>query len=162
MSRFQSKLHRTGLGMVYTECMSHSGFCAFCRSPKVYFKRKRLGLLNILGAFVGAMALNYLFRYQIDPIVFVIFVANMFAIELAIKIRWRMSLICHECGFDPVIYKRNPEVACQMVKAKMDERKADPIKTIFFPLALPKRREAKTAYMGLKKTSQTGEELSAL
>lgn len=162
MSRFYSNLHRTVLSMVYTECMSHSGYCAFCRSPKVYFKRKRLGFLNILGAFVGAMALNYIFRHQIDPIVFVIFVANMFAIELAIKIRWRMSLICHECGFDPVIYKRNPAVACQMVKAKMDERKADPIKTIFFPLALPKRKEIKGAEVGLKKTAQSIEELSAL
>lgn len=142
--------------------MSHSGFCAFCRSPKVYFKRKRLGILNVFGAFVGAMALNYLFRHQIDPIVFVIFVSNLFVIELAIKIRWRMSLICHECGFDPVIYKRNPELACQMVKEKMDERKADPIKTVFFPLQLPKRKEMKGSESGIKKVSRATEELSAL
>lgn len=121
--------------------MSHSGFCAFCRSPKVYFKRKRLGLLNIFGALVGAMALNFIFRHQVDPIVFVIFIANLFVIELALQVRWRMSLICHECGFDPVIYKRNPAAACEMVKAKMDLRKTNAIKTTFFPLELPKRRE---------------------
>jgi hypothetical protein len=125
--------------------MSHSGFCAFCRSPKTYFKRRRLGFLNILGALAGAMAFNYLFRHQIDPIVGVIFIANLFVIETAIQIRWRMSLICHECGFDPVIYKRNPELACQMVKNKMDIRKADSIKTTFYPLMLPKRTEAKSS-----------------
>lgn len=150
------------LGLVYTECMSHSGFCAFCRSSKVYFKRKRLGILNILGALMGALALNYLFRHQIDPIVFVIFVVNLFVIELAIQIRWRMSLICHECGFDPVIYKRNPELACQMVKTKMNQRKADPIKSVFFPLMLPKRKEIKTSDAGSKKLTQSSQELSAL
>lgn len=123
--------------------MSHSGYCAFCRSPKVYFKRKRLGLLNTAGACVGALALNYVFSRQIEPIAFVIFVVNLFAIELALQIRWRMSLICHECGFDPVIYKRSPEAACQMVKEKIEQRKTNPIKTIFFPLSLPKRREIK-------------------
>lgn len=123
--------------------MSHSGFCAFCRSSKTYFKRKRLGILNILAALAGAMAFNYLFRHQIDPIVGVIFIGNLFVIETAIQIRWRMSLICHECGFDPVIYKRNPELACQMVKDKIDIRKSDTIKTTFYPLMLPKRKLAK-------------------
>jgi hypothetical protein len=123
--------------------MGHSGFCAFCRSPKVYFKRKRLGIVNIATAVITALAINYIFTHQIDPYVFVIFVVNLFVIELILGIRWRMSLICHECGFDPIIYKRNPEVACQMVKAKMDQRKTDPIKTIFFPLDIATRIEPK-------------------
>lgn len=124
----------------------------------MYFKRKRLGILNILGAFTGAMAFNYIFRHQIDPIVFVIFVANLFIIELALQIRWRMSLICHECGFDPVIYKRNPELACRIVKSKIDLRKADPIKTTFYPLMLPKRKKAKAA----SRFPSTSDEVSAL
>lgn len=123
--------------------MSQNGFCAFCRSPKSFFKRKRLGILNILGSVVVALALNYLFTRQIDPIVFVIIVVNLFAVELILQVRWRMSLICHECGFDPIIYKRNPEVACQMVKNKMEKRKENTIKTIFYPLILPKRKETK-------------------
>ncbi len=123
--------------------MSNKGYCAFCRSPKVYFGRKRLGILNVGAAFIGALALNYIFSHTVEPITFVIFVANMFVIELALQVRWRMSLICHECGFDPVIYKRNPDVACQMVKAKIEQRKGDHIKTIFFPLSIPSRKELK-------------------
>tara|TARA_B110001454_G_C12723278_1_gene436215 strand:- start:13179 stop:13619 length:441 start_codon:yes stop_codon:yes gene_type:complete len=146
--------------------MSHSGFCAFCRSPKTYFKRKRLGVLNVFGALVGAMAFNYLFRHQLDPIVFVIFIANLFVIEMAIQIRWRMSLICHECGFDPVVYKRNPELACQMVKAKIDLRKADPIKATFYPLALPKRKQVKPpahlANASVSVSTRPNSEISAL
>lgn len=146
--------------------MSHSGFCAFCRSPKTYFKRRRLGILNILAALAGAMAFNYLFRHQIDPIVGVIFIGNLFVIETAIQIRWRMSLICHECGFDPVIYKRNPELACQMVKNKIDIRKSDTIKTTFYPLMLPKRKESKPskhlAPTAPRVISQANSEITAL
>ncbi|OYZ11248.1 MAG: hypothetical protein B7Y39_19705 [Bdellovibrio sp. 28-41-41] len=140
--------------------MSHSGFCAFCRSPKTYFKRRRLGILNILAALASAMAFNYLFRHQIEPIVGVIFVGNLFLIETAIQIRWRMSLICHECGFDPVIYKRNPELAC------IDIRKSDTIKTTFYPLMLPKRKQTKPSKHLAPTVSpvnaQTSSEITAL
>lgn len=129
--------------MDYTKHMGHGGFCAFCRSPKVYFKRRRLGPVNICVALICAAAINMIFTSSIDFRVFVIFIANLFVIEFALQIRWRLSLICHECGFDPVIYKRNPELACQMVKAKTDLRKMDPIKTLFFPLTIPKRKELK-------------------
>lgn len=123
--------------------MGHGGFCAFCRSPKTYFKRRRLGFLNMTVAFICALAINFIFTQSIDFRVFVIFIANLFVIEMAIQIRWRMSLICHECGFDPIIYKRNPELACQMVKLKTDVRKLNPVKTLFFPLLIPKRKEFK-------------------
>ena len=123
--------------------MSQNGFCAFCRSPKVFFKRKRLGVLNILAAVAISLAINYIFSHQVEPVVFVIFIATLFVNELILQVRWRMSLICHECGFDPVIYKRNPELACQMVKTRIEKRKEDPIKSTFFPLLLPKRKESK-------------------
>lgn len=129
--------------MEYTKGMSHGGFCAFCRSPKTYFKRRRLGLANIFGALLSAAAINYIFTHGVDSRVLVIFIANLFVLEFALKIRWRMSLICKECGFDPVIYKRSPETACQMVKDKTELRRADPIKNLFFPLTIPKRREPK-------------------
>ncbi len=121
--------------------MGHKGFCAFCRSPKTYFKKRRLGIINMLVAFICAAAINYIFTHDIDFRVGVIFIANLFVIELALKIRWRMSVICHECGFDPVIYKRNPELMSKMVKAKTDTRRLDPVKSLFFPLTIPKRVE---------------------
>ncbi len=125
--------------------MGHGGFCAFCRSPKTYFKRRRLGFINFLVAMICAAAINFIFTDGIDFRVFIILIANLFVIEFALKIRWRMSLICHECGFDPIIYKRNPELACQMVKTKTDTRREDPIKNLFFPLLIPKRKELKKA-----------------
>lgn len=121
--------------------MGHKGFCAFCRSPKTYFKRKRIGVVNITVAFICAAAINYIFTHSIDFRVLVIFIAMLFIFELALQVRWRMSLICHECGFDPVIYKRNPELMSQMVKTKTDTRKLDPVKSLFFPLSIPKRVE---------------------
>ncbi|MBL7543575.1 MAG: hypothetical protein JNL11_07140 [Bdellovibrionaceae bacterium] len=99
--------------------------------------------MNVLVAAILALAINYIFSLRIEPVACVIFVVNLFAIELMLRLRWRMALICHECGFDPVIYRRNPALACQMVKQKMELRNADTVKSLFFPLNLPKRKELK-------------------
>lgn len=37
-----------------------------------------------------------------------------------------MKMICDICGFDPVLYKRSPQRAADLVKIFLEKRKTDP------------------------------------
>ena len=43
-----------------------------------------------------------------------------------VRVRWRNSVKCPHCGFDPIVYKSNPEKAAQITKAFLEKRKRDP------------------------------------
>ena len=51
-------------------------------------------------------------------VIFVIFIA---VAEVFVRTRWRMSLPCPHCGFDPLLYKTNRPEAVKRVKAKLDD-----------------------------------------
>lgn len=57
----------------------------------------------------------------------VLFLILAVTAEMVAQMRWRMSIRCSACGFDPVVYKRNPQVAADAVKAFLAERKKDPL-----------------------------------
>ncbi len=59
--------------------------------------------------------------------------------EAFIKIRWRVHMVCRSCGFDPVVYVKNPKKAAEMVTEYMDRRALDPIALLRRPLNLPTR-----------------------
>ncbi len=59
--------------------------------------------------------------------------------EAFIKIRWRVHMPCKSCGFDPVIYVKNPQKAAQLVTEYMDRRSQDLTALLRRPLNLPKR-----------------------
>lgn len=63
------------------------------------------------------------------------------AAEVFIKIRWRLHIVCQSCGFDPVVYVRNPQKAAELVTAYMDRRSRDPIALLRRPLNLPSRAQ---------------------
>lgn len=55
-----------------------------------------------------------------------VFVTCLTIIEISTRFRWRLSLICRQCGFDPLLYLKNPAQAAQTVKNFLDRRKLDP------------------------------------
>lgn len=59
--------------------------------------------------------------------------------EAFVKIRWRMHMTCRSCGFDPVLYVKNPQKAAGLVKEFLDRRKEDPDYLLRKPLNLPAR-----------------------
>ena len=77
---------------------------------------------------------------EFDPRALMIFVVYLAIAEIFVQIRWRMSLSCRQCGFDPVIYKKNAEVAAEKVKDHLLRRKQDPRYLLYEPLNLPVRR----------------------
>lgn len=46
--------------------------------------------------------------------------------EVFIHLRWRLSVVCMECGFDPFIYKMSPARAALKVKETIANREKNP------------------------------------
>lgn len=120
--------------------MKVHGYCAFCKSPKMFFDRKHLSFGHVFLALIVAICINYLITLELSPSFLLIFAVNLIIGEICLQTRWRLFLICQKCGFDPVLYMKNKALACEKVKAKLADRKKDEIKNLFFPLNLPTRK----------------------
>lgn len=113
-------------------------FCAFCKSERKIYRKRRSDLTNIAWSGFGALAMMFALFHGFDPMVFLFFVSFLIAAEIFVQLRWRTSVVCRHCGFDPVLYVKNPNIAAQKVKIRLDERKNDPASLLSRPLNLPK------------------------
>lgn len=94
-------------------------------------------MVNVLGAmFVASLAMWVLWQ-AFDPRVAVLFVVALAGAEVFLRFRWRLAIVCGHCGFDPVMYKRNPTLAAAKVKAQLELRKQSPRGILARPLDLP-------------------------
>lgn len=73
-----------------------------------------------------------------DARVFVIFACLLGVAEYFVQLRWRMSVICRACGFDPVLYLKSPEKAAELVKKKLEDRQVNGVDLIQGPLQIPR------------------------
>lgn len=70
--------------------------------------------------------------------------------EVFMQMRWRASMICRNCGFDPVVYIRNPEAAGLKIKAFLEKRADSPAHLLRPPVVLPVKRALKGENLSLK------------
>lgn len=96
-----------------------------------------MGLINLLGSALAAMVFMYILWHEFDPRVMIIFVICAAVSEVFVKLRWRLSVVCRVCGFDPVLYLKKPELAAEKVKFQLEARKQDPKYLLSKPLHLP-------------------------
>jgi hypothetical protein len=61
-----------------------------------------------------------------DPRGIMLFAMFIGIAEVFVYSRWRSSLVCKLCGFDPIVYKRNPEEAARLVRKFFEEQQQDP------------------------------------
>lgn len=61
-----------------------------------------------------------------DPRVIIFFIVGLSLAELFVQLRWRLSLTCPHCGFDPMLYLRKPDAAAEKVKLFYEKRTRDP------------------------------------
>ncbi|KYG64902.1 hypothetical protein AZI86_11935 [Bdellovibrio bacteriovorus] len=115
----------------------HNCYCAFCRSPRRIYRKKNISFANILASALASVVFMFAIWQQYDPRVFIVFVVCAAFAEVFVKIRWRLSVVCRQCGFDPVLYLKHPEVAAEKVKAQLDLRKVDTKYMLAKPLNLP-------------------------
>lgn len=58
-------------------------------------------------------------------------------------------MVCRSCGFDPVIYVKNPQKAAQLVREFLDRRSQEPTALLRRPLNLPKRARTEETKSGV-------------
>lgn len=115
----------------------HNCYCAFCKSPRRIYRRKNISFMNVLGSALASLVLMFALWQQFDPRVLIVFVICLAISEVFVKIRWRLSVVCRSCGFDPVLYLKAPEQAANKVKEQLDQRRQDPKYLLAKPLNLP-------------------------
>ena len=109
-------------------------YCAFCRTERVVYLKKHITWIDASLIALGSGLTMVALWQDLHPSGLLFFTLALIATELVVNIRWRLSINCAKCGFDPVLYKKDPERAAQKVKAYMEERSADP----FWALSPPK------------------------
>jgi hypothetical protein len=120
-------------------------YCAFCRSERTVYRKRHLSLVDGVLAVVASVSFMLVLWQDFDPRVFVFIGISLCITEMFISFRWRLSIACTRCGFDPVIYKKNPEIAAAKVRAHMERSKEDPMSLFSPPPKLPTVKKSKKA-----------------
>ena len=116
---------------------SNTCFCAFCRSERTVYRKRHVSSTDVFLSLLASLLLSFIVWQDFDPRFVVLFVLATVVAELFIVFRWRMSIACSKCGFDPVLYKKKPELAALRVKAYYTERSEDPLSLFSPPPKLP-------------------------
>ena len=99
-------------------------YCAFCKLERGVCRKKHVSSTNVVLAALCSILLMYVIWAAFEPKVIIIFaIALMFA-EVFVHLRWRLTMPCPHCHFDPVLYKRDREKASANVKIRLDALKA--------------------------------------
>lgn len=93
--------------------------------------------MNVLAGALASVVVMFALWQEYDPRVMIVWVVCLAISEVFVKIRWRLSVVCRQCGFDPILYLKQPEVAAQKVKEKLELRRQDPKYLLAKPLNLP-------------------------
>lgn len=118
-----------------------SCYCAFCKVERKVYLNKHMSLLDMLGLILFGIICTYVIFKSLDPrglyfISILLVIGEAFA-----QIKWRASMLCRNCGFDPVIYVRNPEQAGLKIRAFLDKRAESPAHLLRPPIVFPLGKE---------------------
>jgi len=117
-----------------TEC-----YCAFCKTPRKVYTEKTLRLRHVFWSFLLSLAFSFVIWREYNPKSLMFAVVAMMTAEIFVRIRWRMHITCRNCGFDPVLYVKDPNRAASLVREFIDRRNRDPEFLLRAPLNLPPR-----------------------
>ncbi len=135
---------------VYMLISRKSCYCAFCKVERKVYAKKHLGLVDIIGLVGLSMLITVTIFKTMDPRGLVITGTMLIVAELFSQTKWRASMICRNCGFDPVIYVRSPEQAGLKIKAFLERRREMPEFLLRAPVVLPVKKEKKGQNLSLK------------
>lgn len=91
----------------------------------------------MLSSFFVAGVVMWLLWQGFDPRVAVVFVIVLIAAETFLRLRWRLAIVCSQCGFDPALYLKNSTLAAAKVRARLEERKSSARTLLSKPLDIP-------------------------
>ena len=116
---------------------SRKCFCAFCRSERVVYRKRHVSAFDVALSALVSLLVSFIVWQDFDPRLVIFFVGAIITAEIFIVVRWRFSIACQHCGFDPVLYKKRPELAAERVRAYYGERMEDPMSIFSPPPKLP-------------------------
>ena len=114
-------------------------FCAFCRSPHRFYAKKGIGIFHLSVSILLTVSFMWGFWGEWSPKAIPILLVCLFLGEFVSHFRWRLALVCRQCGFDPLIYQRSPATAALRVKAFLLRRKSEPQFLLAPAINLPKQ-----------------------
>lgn len=112
-------------------------YCAFCKSQRHIYRKRNINLINVIASALAAVVIMFVIWQAFDPRAIIAFVVCLAISEVFIKIRWRLSVVCRTCGFDPVLYIKDAPAAAEKVRVRLDDRKQDINYLLARPLNLP-------------------------
>ena len=115
----------------------HNCYCAFCKTPRRVARKRNISVLNVLASLVASAVIMMAIWQQFDPRVMIVFVVCVALAEVFVKLRWRLSVPCRQCGFDPILYKKDHVEALKRVQVQLVKRREDPRYLLARPLQLP-------------------------
>lgn len=118
----------------------NSCYCAFCKTSRKIYTSKHLNFIGIIGLILLSYVLSYVIWQRPDSRGLFILGFLLFISEGSAQLRWRRSMVCQNCGFDPVVYVKNPELAGLKIKEFIKMRAENPDFLLKPALHLPKRR----------------------
>jgi hypothetical protein len=122
-------------------------YCAFCKSERIVYKQRSVGVGAAIGALAGSLTVMLLIFHTFDPRFILYFIVFLLVAEIFIRIRWRISVVCKYCGFDPVLYLKDTQRAVERVKNKLSQRQQSPEFFLAKPLDLPRISRGKSEFI---------------
>ena len=121
-----------------------SCYCAFCKVPRKVYSSKHLSTIEVIAFVLLGIVMTYAIFKSLDPSGLFLVGTILLVSETFSQMKWRSAMICRNCGFDPVVYVRNPEQAGLKIKAFMERRSESPSHLLRAPVqmhAQKKKRE---------------------
>lgn len=100
--------------------------CAFCHSPRSVELQRHLRWTSVVGFMILSGLLSFIFWRELNPRAIPLFVSLWVIGEMMALLRYRLGLPCPKCGFDPLLYKRDPKKASARVRDFYERKKASP------------------------------------
>ena len=132
-------------------------FCAFCKTPRKVYKSKCLSLSSIVGLIGLSLVLSEVVWHSLDPRGLVILGILLLVGELFSQAKWRQSMICTNCGFDLIIFKKSPELAGKRIKEFLEQRAGRPEFLLKRSPQIPKQTKTQQS---INESKQKGTKLS--
>ncbi len=106
--------------------ISEKILCAFCKLEHRVYLKKEVSAFDFLILLMVTALLAFAIWDGPDLRSMVIFSGLAFLLQIFLRVRFRESVKCPHCGFDPILYKKNPQLAATRVNEYIALRKDNP------------------------------------
>lgn len=101
-------------------------FCAFCKIQRRVYVKKHIGIVNVLLSAFASTSVMFAIWGEYDSRVFMILSVFICMAEIFILLRWRLSVKCPYCSFDPVLYYKDRKQLVENIKETLERRRQSP------------------------------------